>query len=243
MKAQSQPAFVIHRMPYSESSLLVDLFTEQYGRLTVLAKGARRLKSRNRGILLPFQPLLVGWAGRGELPILTSAEMTAPYQELRGQDLYCGFYLSELLTRLLHRYDPHEHLYSAFETAIETLANAKSDVDNAWTLRLFERDLLREMGYAMLLSHEADSDTAVEFDADYQYLINKGPVRLPVRLSGQQRNGSLNVTGQTLLAMHRSSEPTEQSLRESKQLTRAILNRYLDGKPVHTRRLIRQINP
>ncbi len=238
MKAQSQAAFVIHRMPYSETSLLVDLFTEQYGRLTVLAKGARRLKSRNRGILLPFQPLLVGWAGRGELPILTSAEMTVPYQELRGQALFCGFYLSELLTRLLHRYDPHEQLYIAYETAIRVLSDNSSDTSRAWMLRLFERDLLREIGYAMLLDCEADSHVAVEFNMDYQYLVDKGPVRLI-----GQRNGGLNVSGQTLLAMHNSQEPNEINLRESKLLTRAILNHYLDGKPVHTRRLIRQINP
>jgi len=218
--------------------LLVDLFTEHDGRLTVLAKGARRLKSRTRSILLPFQPLLVGWAGRGELPILTSAEMTTSYQELRGQALYCGFYLSELLTRLLHRYDPHEQLYSAYDSAIRVLADKSNDANSAWILRLFEKDLLREIGYAMLLDYEADSQNAVDGDADYQYLIDKGPMRL-----AGKRNGGLNVSGDTLLALHRSSEPTAQSLRESKQLTRAILNRYLDGKPVHTRRLIRQINP
>ncbi len=238
MRVQSQTAFVIHRMPYSESSLLVDVFTQHHGRLTVLAKGARRLKSRTRGMLMPFQPLLIGWVGRGELPILASAEMTNPYQELRGRALYCGFYLNELLARLLHRYDAHEQLFVAYETAIRNLANKDDDVADAWTLRLFEKALLREIGYAMLLDREADNHVMVETNKGYQYLLDKGPVCL----TGQP-NGGLNVSGNTLLALHQSSHPTEQNLRESKMLTRAILNRYLDGKPVHSRRLIRQINP
>src|SRR5688572_13370544 len=109
-RQDAQPGFVLHSYPYRETSLLVEAFTRDHGRVALMARGARRPKSALRGILLSFQPLLVSWSGRGELRTLTQAEWRGPYSPLAGQGLICGFYLNELLLKLLARDDPHKRL-------------------------------------------------------------------------------------------------------------------------------------
>ena len=106
MREQQQRAFVLHRRNYSETSLIIEVYTHRHGRLGLIAKGARRPSSRSRGVLKSFQPLLIGWSGRGDLMTLTGTEAEGAAIDLRGEALYCGFYLNELLIRLLHRHDP-----------------------------------------------------------------------------------------------------------------------------------------
>src|SRR6185436_3098055 len=121
MRTQDQPGFVLHARDYSETSLILEVFSARHGRLGLMAKGARRPSSRVRGLLKPFQPLLFAWTGRGELPILTGAEPDGEMPPLMGPALYCGFYLNELLMRLLHRHDPYEALYGAYRSALTAL--------------------------------------------------------------------------------------------------------------------------
>ena len=118
MRTQQQSAFILHQRNYSETSLLLELYTRRHGRIGLIAKGARRPSNKNRGTLKPFQPLLVGWSGRGELMVLTGAEPDGASVDLVGSSLYCGFYLNELLMRLLHRHDPHEALYDRYNQAL-----------------------------------------------------------------------------------------------------------------------------
>src|SRR3990172_6079289 len=111
MRIHQQPAFILHHRDYSETSLLLEVLTVRHGRLGLIAKGARRANSRMRGILKPFQRLLIVWSGKGELAVLTSAEVENTAITPEGQALYCGFYMNEILLRLLHRHDPHEGLF------------------------------------------------------------------------------------------------------------------------------------
>jgi DNA repair protein RecO (recombination protein O) len=105
-KVDGQPAFVLHAYPYSETSLIVDVFSRDHGRVALLARGARRPRSVLRGVLLAFQPLEVGWAGRGEVQTLIKAEWQGGQPLLAGKSLFCGYYLNELLMHLLPREDP-----------------------------------------------------------------------------------------------------------------------------------------
>lgn len=154
MRIQNEPAILLHSRPYSESSLLLEIFSTNYGRLGLMAKGARRLKSRNRGHLNLFQPLLISWSGKGELPILTGAELQGPFVELKGEPVYCGFYLNELILKLLYRHDPHQSLFEKYLSAIEQLAKS---VHIESVLRVFEKHLLTELGYALILDHESNT--------------------------------------------------------------------------------------
>ena len=231
MRVDREPAFVLHTRDYRETSLLLEVFARGYGRLGLVAKGAKRPKSGVRGVLHPFQPLTISWAGKGELGVLTAAEPAGQRVSLRGDTLYCGFYVNELLMRLLHRHDPHESLFDIYQEALGSLA---SQSDEEITLRIFEKRLLQELGYALLLEREASGNEPVRPDQLYTYVIDRGPV--PV--NGDDHEG-VRVHGASLLDLSIEQIDAPRTLQEAKRLMRAVLARYLDGKPLHSRKLFR----
>lgn len=235
MRIQQQPGFVLHQNPYSETSLVLEVFTPEHGRVGLLAKGARRPGNRSRAFLKPFQPLLLGWSGRGELPVLTGAEPHAASPALEGQALYCGFYLNELLVRLLHRHDPHPGLYRAYR---ECLANLCAGARRDATLRIFEKHLLQEVGYGLVLDRDIGDNSPVSPDAMYDYVFDRGPVRLHPELN--TRIHGVRLHGATLLALAREELDEPVALREAKALMRMALARHLGDRPLTSRELFRR---
>jgi DNA repair protein RecO (recombination protein O) len=229
----SRPAYVLHSYPYRETSLIVEAYVSDHGRLPLMARGARRPKSSVRGVLLPFQPLLVSWTGKRELRTLTRAEWRGGYAPLRGQPLICGFYLNELLLKLLPRDDPHEELFEAYERTLEALA---AGVDPPALLRRFEIALLRELGYAVVLDRDVERDEPVARERSYVYVVERGPVS---DLSAA-RNG-VELSGQTLIDMQSGSYTSAATQQESKALMRALINHYLGDQVLHTRQLLRDL--
>src|SRR6185436_11669705 len=155
-RTEHEPGYVLHTYPYKETSLIVEAFTRAFGRVALLARGARRPRSAMRGVLLSFHPLRLSWSGGAEqasLGNLVGAEWGGALRSLTGRGLMCGFYLNELLLRLLPRDDSHEALFDFYAESIEHL----SDGDHAAVLRSFERRLLAELGYAPLLERDAAS--------------------------------------------------------------------------------------
>lgn len=231
MHADLTPAYVLHSRSYRESSALVELFTREHGRVGVVARGARSGRSRLRGVLRPFLPLLVSWRGRGELGTLTGAEADGPVSVAAGPRLAGGFYLNELLVRLLARNDPHAALYDVYHRTLRQLADEAAAEP---ALRLFEKRLLAELGYALLLERESDG-TAVRPEGLYHYHLEEGPVAV-ARLSEDR----LGVHGETLLAMAGERFDGTRVLAEAKRLNRAALSRYLGGRPLRSRDLWRR---
>jgi DNA repair protein RecO (recombination protein O) len=229
----SRPAYVLHSYPYRETSLIVEAYVSDHGRLPLMARGARRPKSSVRGVLLPFQPLLVSWTGKRELRTLTRAEWRGGYAPLMGQPLICGFYLNELLLKLLPRDDPHEELFEAYERTLEALA---AGVDPPALLRRFEIALLRELGYAVVLDRDVERDEPVARERSYVYVVERGPVS---DLSAA-RNG-VELSGQTLIDMQSGSYTSAATQQESKALMRALINHYLGDQVLHTRQLLRDL--
>lgn len=232
MRVRHESAFILHTRNFSETSLVLDVFTPRHGRLGLLAKGARRPGNRARGVLKPFQPLLVSWSGRGELPILTGAEGDGAAAALQGEALYCGFYLNELLIRLLHRHDPHGSLYDYYRTAVFALGD-ESAIEAV--LRVFERRLLADLGYGLVLDHDVSNKLPIGADTLYDYIPDQGPVRL--RNPEFDRVHGVRVRGSTLLALAAESLEAPEALREAKRLMRVALGRHLGDKPLHSRRL------
>lgn len=230
LRAQQQSAYVLHASHYRETSLLLEVFTRQHGRLGLVAKGARRPKSTLRGVLNPFQALLIGWTGRGELATLTAAETDGDSAALAGQALYCGFYLNELLVRLLHRHDPHEALFDRYRDGLRELAGAA--VPEA-ALRVFEKHLLGEIGYGLVLDHDVGSRSPLEPEALYVYVPERGP--LAATALGSEEG--VRVHGASLQALDRERFPDARSLQETKTLMRSCLARHLGARPLHSRRL------
>ncbi len=227
-----QPALLLHRKPYRDTSLLIEVFSVEHGRLGLVARGAHTRRGALQGLLQPFIPLLLSWSGRGELMTLTGAESDGPTLALRGDVVISGFYLNELLMRLLPRHDPQPHLYQRYLATLTRLAKAGTD---EWALRLFERDLLDELGYGLLLTHEGGSGEMVESAARYCYHPEFGPQRLE---QGNER--CLAVHGATLLALAQGGEADDRKRAEAKRLMRMSLSHHLGAKPLASRELFRQ---
>jgi DNA repair protein RecO (recombination protein O) len=230
----AQPAFILHSFPYSETSLIVEAFTCHSGRLPLLAKGAKRPKSALRGILRGFQPLQLSWGGKSELRVLHKAEWQGGFIPLQGTGLICGFYLNELLMRLLHRNDPHEQLFAYYQ---DTLAALSDDDDYIPILRRFEQRLLQELGYALTLHHDVANSKPIDSNEEYYYEVERGPVKV----EGNDCSLGLRLSGRTLLDMKQDDYSSPATRQQSKALMRYILNHYLGDQPVHTRQLLKDL--
>ncbi len=232
-RVQKQPAFVLARHPFSESSLIIDAYSRDHGRVPVLAKGARRLKSPHRGLLQAFTPVLLDWSGRRELVTLTRAEPAGRPVRLGGRALMCGFYANELLLRFLHRGDPHEALFDAYAGLI---ADLDDGADPEWSLRVFETVLLRDAGYGLVLDREVVGRREIEENGDYRYIIGRGPV-----LADGEGFGGTPVRGETLIALRGRGFPGALARREAKRLTRALLGELLEGRGLRSRAVFVQM--
>ena len=230
--AAEQSAFVLHTYPYRETSLIVELFTRDHGRVALVARGARRPRSTLRGVLQPFQPLLVNWFGKGEMRTLGQAEWIGGQPLLQGSALYCGFYVNELILRLLTREDPHGGLFDCYRETVSGLARRGRA---SLLLRRFEKSLLQEIGYALVLDRDASSGRAVEADQRYAYIPESGPV-----LREPDEN-AVQFSGRTLLDIQRDDYSDPQTASESKQLMRLILGFHLGGHDLQTRRIFREL--
>ncbi|MGA7749565.1 MAG: DNA repair protein RecO [Gallionella sp.] len=232
-RQQDEQAFVLHSYPFRETSLILDVFSRSHGRLAIVARGARRPRSVMRGVLMNFQPLMLSWFGKGEVRTLHSAEWQGGQPYLQGTALMCGFYLNELLLNLLARDDPHGQLFDYYRATLHRLAH---EADHAATLRCFEKHLLQELGYALILEQEAGSDKPIRPEVCYRYAVDRGA--LPD--DGNARAG-LPVLGKTLLDMAADDYADPATAQQSKQLMRMLLNHHLGGKILHTRELIKDL--
>ncbi len=231
MRIGLHPAFVLHQRAYRESSLLLEVFSSQHGRLGLVAKGARRPHSRLRGILQPFHPLTISWSGRGELHTLTHAELNGAPLILEGRKLLSSLYLNELLMRVLHRHDAHPALFNWY---CETLRFLSGPALEEPALRIFEKRLLEELGYGLVLSHDVDSHAPIEGEREYYYQQDKGP-----RITAPPSVPTVKVQGRTLIALANEHLNDPELLRESKALMRLVLKPHLGNKPLQSRALFR----
>ncbi len=225
-----QSAYVLHTRAYRESSLLADVLTRDAGRLTVVARGVQGRRSRYRGLLQPFKHLRLSCQGRGELHTLTGLEETGAMSLPAGRALYCGLYLNELIMRLLHRHDPHPGLFDAYQTALSQLGRLEA-LPRA--LRLFEKRLLRELGYGLLLDREAESGRKIEPELVYDYNVEAGPVRSAVQ------DARIPIRGASLLSLENDQLRDATSLNECRHLMRQVLQYYLGDRPLKSRELLR----
>nr|VFK64423.1 MAG: DNA repair protein RecO (recombination protein O) [Candidatus Kentron sp. TC] len=223
-------AFVLNRRPYRETSLLLEAFTVDSGRIGLVAKGAKRGKVPLAAILQPFRALLLSWRGSGDLFTLTRAEAEDSVY-LPTPLIKSGFYMNELLLRLLHRHDPHPDLFEDYREALRRIP--LPDREEA-ALRVFEKRLLAAIGYGLSWDREAETGRAVEEGKLYRYQPRRGFVAC-----GGAANSGATVHGETLIAMARETLYAPERLREAKCLMRAILRGYLGGKPLASRMLYR----
>ena len=230
-RVDAQPAYVLHTYPFRETSLIVEVFSRDFGRVALLARGARRPRSALRGLLMAFQPLELGWAGKGEVQTLMKAEWQGGQPLLAGKALFCGYYLNELLMNLLPREDAHEKLFAAYVETLRRFADGVREAD----LRMFEHALLAELGYGLTLAQDCEWQP-VDPLAYYAYEIERGAVKL--QHSG---NSALCVAGKTLIDLANEDFSDPRSLLEAKQLMRALIAYYTGGKHLQTRKIFMEL--
>lgn len=225
-----QAVYVLHTYPFKETSLVVELFTAEFGRVAAVAKGARRPRSAMRGMLQSFQSLIGAWSGKAELKTLHSLDWHAGLLLLQGEALMCGFYLNELLLRLLPREDPHETLFEYYGLTLKILSQS---TEYATTLRRFELKMLQEMGYAVPLLQDAKGQD-IQPELSYHYLVEVGAVPA----SQRDTHNGVQLQGKTLIDMAHDEYDDPKTKLQSKQLMRMLLSHYLGDKPLHTRQLL-----
>jgi DNA repair protein RecO (recombination protein O) len=231
---QHDQAFVLHSRSFRNTSLIVEIFTREFGRFSVVARGARQNKSALYSLLQPFSHLMLQWGGGGEMPTLYSAELNNRPLNLPNQQIYSGFYLNELLMRLLHRHDPHPELFDIYRQTLEKIKqNEHVDI----TLRYFELDLLEQLGYGINLQNDFASGKQVNDDERYAYMLEQGPIGII-----DTDELSINVSGKTLRHMLQRSLMDQVERKEAKLLLRSILDHYLGHKPLKTRELLQSRN-
>ena len=227
-----EPAWILHHYPYRDSSLLLEVFSRDYGRIGLVARGARSARSRWQNQLQMLRPLLLSWNMRGELGTLTGVDSRGAVELFPGRQVLCACYLNELLLRLLTRHDPHPELFPAYEEALLMLGTAEEQ-----SLRLFEKRLLQALGYGLLLDQEYESNAPVVAGGCYEYRMEKGPVRCQ-----SAGNNGIFLQGSSLLALHHENLLEVQACREVKHLMRAALALYLGARPLRTREVLRQLS-
>jgi DNA repair protein RecO (recombination protein O) len=226
-KQESQDIYILHTYPFKETSLIAELFCKNHGRIPVVAKGARRPRSSLRGMLQSFQLLQATWSGRGEIKTLHNIEWCDKFLQVDGNALICGFYINELIIRLLPREDSHKKLFDFYHHTMKVLAGG---INLEVALRRFELRLLQELGYEVPLK-EDESGELIIADKLYVYEVEYGPSEL------SKTNNGVKILGQTLLDMAEDEYKEDNTQLQSKQLMRYLISHYLGDKPLNSRKL------
>lgn len=224
-----QPAFVLHRRPYRDTSLLIEFFTLNNGRINTIAKGAKRSKSPLRSSLQSFQPLLIACRGKRELQTLTQVELQSPFANINGTYLAWAFYTNELLFRLLAKQDPYPKLFNHYTQLLRNLAE---NIVTEKHLRLFEYDLLTELGYGLQLHHDTNQQ-ALDMHSYYHVIPQQSPQKTNITATNAQI-----YPGSSLLALQSRKLTQQHVLADIKRLLRQALQNLLGDKPLKSRELL-----
>jgi DNA repair protein RecO (recombination protein O) len=231
MRISLQPAYILHHRPYRETSVILELFTLDYGRIATVAKGVRQNRSPIRSLLQPFIPLLISWQGKGDLMTLVNAEANGQPLRLLGECLLSGLYLNEILVRLLQKHDTHAPLYTIYQNTLLELHKAPLQQK---TLRLFEKKLLEELGYGLQVEHEVSAGLPFQADRYYRFHSEHGfelcpDINMPV--------SPTIFSGKSIIALAQEKLEDKETLKEIKRLMRIALLPLLGQQQLHSRRL------
>ena len=230
MRVELNPSFILHRRPYRETSLLLDVFSRDHGRLNMVARGVRRKGNQRSEFIQPYHCLQIAWSGRGELMTLTNVEPDKPPYVLAGQNILAGFYVNELLVRMLHLHEAHPELFEIYEHSLSMLA--RKNMNQEAIIRIFEKHLLQNTGYGLVLDHDVILKTDINKKTEYFYQADRGP-----SVTRPDSNDFIKLSGNTLIALNHEELDNETALRETKLLMRYILNKHLGSRPLASREL------
>jgi len=229
VKQELHLAFVLHTRDYRETSLLVEVLSQQHGRVTVVARGAKRGKAKASSILRPFAPVQISWLGDGDLVTMLEVEELPQDSNLQAKRAICGLYLNELLIRLLPKWDACLELFNEYQTTLQALADL--ELNEQITLRKFEKRLLKALGYGLQLSCEVESGAPIEAHNYYVFDPILGP-KLALNSATQA------IKGSSLLMLANEDFNAATDLAEIRRLMRSVLAYHLGPKQLVSRQLL-----
>ncbi len=232
MRVDLQPAYILHTRPYRDTSLLIDLLTPDYGRVTAVARGVRKSKTPKRQLLNPFSRLLVSWQGRTDMKLLTLFESDNHFLSLTANYLYSGFYLNELLVRLLPEMDSHNGIFYAYEHSLCALQKC-DEIEPL--LRDFEFRLLAELGYGLDFSQDVRNHCAIQPAGFYECHVQEG-----FYAAAPDLPEDFLIKGEVLLAIGRGDYSQANTRLAAKKLARRLLKPLLGSRPLNSRALFTQ---
>ncbi|HEY3787113.1 MAG TPA: DNA repair protein RecO [Steroidobacteraceae bacterium] len=224
-------AYILHHMPYRDTSRILEVLTREHGRLSLFARGVRGPKARLAAVLQPFQPLLLSWSGRGEAAQLTAAEAAAHEPAVPPGCLMAAFYLNELLLKLTTRHDPLPAIFDDYHAAVQGLRRGTAQEP---VLRTFEKRLLDSLGYGPDLSGEAQTGKPIEAHAYYHFRPAQGLVSAPAGVSGA-------LAGSSIMRLADEQLSSAQELEDARSVLQAALRHCLEGRELNTRSVARSI--
>jgi len=229
-------AVVLHSYHYQNSSLIVNFFLRDYGKVSAIARGAKRKRAKDNSfsLLQPFQNVIVSLTGKQELLILKTIEAGQTHWELSGKALYCAYYINELLLRLLPSETECADIFILYNKTLNFLAENPTQFEAP--LRIFELKLLEFLGYGLNLDYAIDSEQAIEVDKIYYYHIGSG--------ASEKKDfaaASLAISGKTLVDLAQRQLFDAKTLQQSKQLLKWALAEHLGCKPLKSREIYKQL--
>jgi len=226
-RVDQQPCFILKSQAYKETSVIHQVFSRDYGVISLISKGSRVKKSKHGSLLQAHRALLVSWVGKGELKTLTAVEEQCFIEQLKGRALYCGFYINELVLSFLQKHDAHPVLFKGFSDVLSQLsAEGALEAD----LRQFEKLLLAEIGYGLLLDQDVQTQRAIEQHKYYQYSLSYGATQC-------QESDSAAILGSTLISLKNNTLSDKVELKQAKHLMRRLIDAQLGGKGLKSREL------
>ncbi len=220
-------AFVLHRYPYQETSLLLKVFTREQGLVTLIIKGAKKKYSDSYSLLQCFQPLKIEYTLKGDLGTLKQVERHGVAPVLVNESLYSGFYLNELLLFLLHPHDPLPAIFDLYAHTLEQL-----DIHVEFGLRLFELKLLSHLGF---LPDFGRDDTGALIQTQAQYLLMPG--HEPQLVTDMNQGLTAHIFAGADLQSFAQGNWTSDSLKAAKRLCRIFIDQHTRGKIFKSREL------
>jgi len=230
-RIHNQPAFILHKRAYRNTSAILEFFTRDYGRISLVAKGVSGSKSRLKGIMQAFQPLQISWSRKSELGNMTSAETTQSPFALVDEALYAAMYVNEILFKLITKDDPHPNIFDQYT---QLLADLVIPSNLQISLRLFEKKLLQDLGYEIDFFWEAETSEAIDSHCIYEFIPGHGFIKC----IGSEKE-RIQFSGNLLQEIANGNLQNEQTLKVAKRIFQLSIKQLLGNTELSTRELYR----
>ena len=227
-----QPSWVLHQRPYRDTSSIIDIFSRDFGRISIVAKGSRSPKSKFRGLLRPFLPMNLSWYSGKNLGNLTDIEVTEKPYNLTGDSLLSAYYLNELIIKFLLKDDSQVEIYDLYSRTISSLIQAR---DIAPILRIFELEFLRLIGYGLNLNFEAGTEFPVKSNLFYEYKPDVGLV------ISESKDKPYVFGGADIKAINQRDFQSNKTIKTANKLLKSIITYHLDGRQLKTRKVLEEL--